>query len=96
MRSIEILDSLRLQFPHREAEFDLGVEVGALAVLMAQGEPMIRRFLLPDCVEQLRPLAEGFRYVLVATPGPDGLFEICLSSPAYGRPRLRVVSRSAL
>jgi len=92
VRRIEILDNLRLHFPEQDDEFDLGVEVGSLSVLMARGEAMIRRSVTEQCVEQLRPLAQGFRYALVATPGEEGMMDICLSSTAFGRPRFRVVS----
>ena len=95
MRRIEILDNLRLHFPARDGEFDLGVEVGSLAVLMALGEPSIRRVLSEDSVEQLRPLAENFRYRLVATPRVDGALDVSLASRAFERPRLQLVSNTA-
>jgi hypothetical protein len=37
MRKIEIIDDVRLRFPGRDSEFDIGIEVGAASVLMAQG-----------------------------------------------------------
>ena len=89
MRRIEILDDLHLRFPERDSEFDLGVEVGAIAVLMAMKEPLIQRVLTPACVEQLRPLAERFRYALVATPCEDGMQTSLV--PFSSRPQLRLV-----
>ena len=91
MRRLEIVDDLYLKFPGRTAEFDLGVEIGALSVLMAQGEAMLCRRLTADGVEQIRPIAERFGYSLIATPAKDGLVETSLIHRRYGRPKLRVV-----
>ncbi len=91
MRRLEVLDDLYLKFPRRSAEFDLGVEIGSLTVLMAQGEGMLCRRLTPDGVEQLRPIAERFGYSLIATAADDGLVDTSLIHRRYGRPRLRVV-----
>lgn len=92
MRRIEILEDLHLLFPGRDAEFDLGLEIGALSVLMAQGQRSIHRKLSGDCIEQLRPIAERFAYAMVATPAADAVhFDVNLSHRSYGRPRLRLV-----
>ncbi len=90
MRNIEILDDVRLRFPGRDAEFDLGVEVGSLSVLMAQGMPLIQREVSPGAVEQLRPIAERFRYALVATASGDETMSVSLVHWSR-RPLLRVV-----
>lgn len=90
MRTIEIIEDVRLRFPHRGAEFDTGVEVGALSVLMAQGAPLIQRELSVAATEQLRPIAERFRYALVATEKDDGLMQVSLLHWSR-KPLLRVV-----
>jgi hypothetical protein len=90
MRQIEIMEDVRLRFPGRSAEFDLGVEVGALCALMAGGEGLIQRTLSAECVEQLRPIAERFRYALVASPNEDGNQSVSLIHRSR-RPQLRVV-----
>lgn len=90
MRKIEILDDVRLRFPARDAQFDLGLEVGAVSVLLAQGAGLIQRELSPAAVEQLRPIAERFRYALVANAAEDGLCAVSLI-PWSRRPLLRVV-----
>ena len=90
MRVIEIIDDVRLRFPGRGAEFDIGVEVGALSVLMAQGAPLIQRQVSAAATEQLRPIAERFRYALVATEGENGLMNISLLHWSR-KPLLRVV-----
>lgn len=91
MRRLEILDDVYLKFPGRGTEFDLGIEVGAMAVLMAQGEAMLCRRFTPDGVEQLRPIAERFGYSLIATLAEDGMVDISLIHRRYGRPKLHVV-----
>lgn len=90
MRNIEIIDDVRLRFPGRDAEFDLGVEVGAVSVLMTQGAPLIQRELSMAAVEQLRPIAERFRYALVATASGDETMSVSLVHWSR-RPLLRVV-----
>jgi hypothetical protein len=89
MRRIEVLDDVFVRFPGRGDEFDLGIEIGSLCVRMATGEPLIQRHLSAECLEQLRPLAERFRYALVATPAEEG-FETSLIHWS-SRPKLRVV-----
>ena len=90
MRKIEIVDAVRLRFPERNSDFDLGLEVGAVSVLMAQGEPLIQRELSEAAVEQLRPIAERFRYALVASNSTPGMMEVSIM--AWSRkPLLRVV-----
>lgn len=37
MRRIEIIEDVRLRFPQRDGEFNVGIEVGAVSVLLAQG-----------------------------------------------------------
>lgn len=92
MRRIEILDEVRLRFPSRDAEFDVGIEVGSVSVLMAQGMSLIQRELSGEAVEQLRPIAERFRYALVANPaGEAGMMSVSLLHWSR-RPLLRVVS----
>ena len=90
MRTIEIIDEVRLRFPGRDAEFDLGVEVGSVSVLLAQGVSLVQRTLSIAATEQLRPIAERFRYALVATPAGEDMMEVSLLHWSR-RPLLRVV-----
>ena len=90
MRKIEILDDVRLRFPGRDQEFDLGVEVGVVSVLMAQGVQVIQRELSQAATEQLRPIAEKLRYALVATEAGEEMMHVTLSHWSR-RPLLRVV-----
>jgi hypothetical protein len=90
MQTIEIIDDVRLRFPGRSTEFDLGVEVGSVSVLLAQGVPLVQRTLSAAATEQLRPIAERFRYALVANSADDGMMEVSLVHWSR-RPLLRVV-----
>jgi hypothetical protein len=90
MRKIEIFDDVRLRFPGRDADFDLGVEIGAVSVLMAQGQALIQRDLSDAAVEQLRPIADSFNYALVAKGAASGMSHVSLS-PKSRRPLLRIV-----
>lgn len=91
MRKIEILDGVRLRFPGRDAEFDIGLEVGVVCVLIALGESLIQRELSSAAVEQLRPIAERYRYALVATATGEGMMSVSLLHWSR-RPLLRIVS----
>lgn len=91
MRRIEILEDVHVRFPGRGAEFDLGVEIGALTALMAIGDPIIERTVSPDAVEQLRPLAERFGYTVIAVPQEQSCL-VHLASGAHKRPSLRLIS----
>lgn len=90
MRKIEILEDVRLRFPGRDAEFDVGVEVGAVSVLLAQGVIMIRRELSHEATEHLRPVAEKFGYTVVATDAGSELMSVTIA-PRSHRPMLRIV-----
>ncbi|MFP5077051.1 hypothetical protein ACLE20_07060 [Rhizobium sp. YIM 134829] len=90
MRKIEIVDDLFLRFPGRGGEFDVGVEVGVVSVLMAQSVPFIQRTLSINAVEQLRPIAESLRYSLTSVPAEQGMAMLTLT-PRSKRPMLRIV-----
>lgn len=90
MRKIEILDDVRLRFPGRDAEFDIGLEIGAVSVLMAQSHPLIQRELSADAAEQLRPIAERFRYALISSDVGGGMKAVSLVH-WLRKPLLRVV-----
>ncbi|PWE54001.1 hypothetical protein DEM27_21960 [Metarhizobium album] len=55
---------MRLRFPRRDAEFDLGVEVVGISVLIAQGAMIIERDVTKEALEQLLTIAERFRYAV--------------------------------
>ena len=93
MRRITIVDGLTVRFPHRDASFGEGVEIGALAALMAIGTPEITRWIGSANLEQARALAEAFGYGLFETERRQDAVAVLLA-PRRRRPALRLV-RSA-
>jgi hypothetical protein len=63
MRHIHLSDDMRLRFPARSEEFDLGVEIGVIAALMEAHMREFTRRVSPANIDQARALAEkmGFR-----------------------------------
>lgn len=90
MRKIEIIDQVKLRFPGRTEEFDIGLEVGAVSVLLAQGVGLIERQLSHEATEQLRPLAERFGYTLIAVEESAAVMTVTIAHKSR-RPMLRVV-----
>lgn len=62
MRQIEVEDGLKLRFPGRDEEFDLGVEIGLLVAEFAAGRPEFTRSLANGNVEQARAVARQLGY----------------------------------
>jgi hypothetical protein len=90
MRKIEIIEDVKLRFPGRSAEFDTGVEVGAVSVLLAQGVLAVQRELSREATEQLRPIAEKFGYTIRASNCEAEISAVSIV-PKQRRPLLRVV-----
>jgi hypothetical protein len=65
VRQVEIESGLRLRFPRRSEEFDQGVEIGVLAVLMATGGMDFERSISVENLDQARALADKLGYHLV-------------------------------
>jgi len=65
MRYIHIDDGLRLHFPARSEDFDRGVEIGMLAVLMDQGSVEFTRKIARDNLPQVRVLAKQLGYRVI-------------------------------
>ena len=90
MRHIHLADGLRLRFPGRPEEFDQGVEIGMLAVLMDQGEREFSHSISTPNVEQARALAKQLGYtVLAAGADPEWTELVFRFGPA--RPKLKLV-----
>jgi hypothetical protein len=90
MRRITIADGLTLRFPHRDASFGEGVEIGALAALMATGTPEISRWIGGANLEQAYALAEALGYRLFETERREDAVAVLLT-PRRRRPALRLV-----
>src|SRR3954471_19189419 len=65
MRHIHLADGLRLRFPGRNEDFDQGVEIGMLAVLMDLGQREFCRWISIENRNQARALAEQLGYHVV-------------------------------
>ena len=66
MRRIHVEDGLSVRFPGRSEEFNEGVEIGMLAVLMSSGQRGFTRWLSPANLEQARAIADRMGYRLTA------------------------------
>jgi hypothetical protein len=90
MRHIHLADGVRLRFPGRPEEFDQGVEIGMLAVLMDLGEREFRRWISAANLGQARALAKQLGYTVVEGHGDAEWVELSFRhGPA--RPQLRLV-----
>jgi hypothetical protein len=90
MRHIHLAEGLRLRFPGRDENFDQGVEIGMLAVLMDMGTREFRRWISSANLEQARALAKQLGYQVIESPGEDGWADVVFRSGQV-RPQLRLV-----
>lgn len=90
MRQIHLTEGTRVRFPGRTEEFDQGVEIGILAVLMDFGTPELTRPIATSNLEQARALAEKLGYRLLEGAATEGHTTIILRR-AKIRPALKLV-----
>ena len=90
VRRIKVEDGLSLRFPSRGEEFDEGVEIGILAVLMSSGQRGFTRWLSTTNVEQARAIAEKMGYRLT-TGEIDGILTEAIFRTGLARPKLTLV-----
>jgi hypothetical protein len=90
MHHIHLAEGLRIRFPGRSADFDQGVEIGMLAVLMDQSATEFRRWISSANLEQARALAERLGYRIVEGMADGDWVELSFQNRA-ARPRLRIV-----
>ena len=90
MRHIHLADGLRLRFPGRNEDFDQGVEIGMLALLMDMGEREFRRWISTANLDQARALAKQLGYHVVES-GSDGEWTELVFRFGQARPQLRLV-----
>ena len=93
MRHIHLTDGLRLRFPGRDEEFDQGVEIGMLAVLMDLGTREFTRWISSDNLDQARALAKQLGYHVVEGSADAEWTELVFRTGS-AKPQLRLV-RSA-
>ena len=94
MRQVEIESGLRLRFPHRSEEFDQGVEIGMLAVLMATSGMDFERSISIENLDQARALADKLGYHLVCRTTDANAADV-LFKTGRPRPQLTLVHTSA-
>ena len=90
MRRIQVEDGLSLRFPGRDEEFNEGVEIGILAVLMSTGQRGFTRWLSSANVEQARAIADKMGYRLTTGEVDGGLVEAIFRT-GRARPKLTLV-----
>lgn len=94
MRRIHVEESLSLRFPGRDEEFNEGVEIGILIVLMSSGQRGFTHWISTANVAQARALAEKMGYRLTEGGSDAELTEVILRS-GRARPSLRLVHSAA-
>jgi hypothetical protein len=90
MQHIHLAEGVKLRFPARNVDFDQGVEIGILAVLMNQENTEFSRRISESNLAQARALAEQFGYRMVEGAHEGECVELTFYS-REARPRLRVV-----
>jgi len=90
MRHIHLDEGLRLRFPGRSEEFDQGVEIGMLAVLMDQGEREFTRWISRANLDQVRALAKQLGYHVVEGNGDKDWVNLIFRQ-GQAKPSLRLV-----
>jgi hypothetical protein len=90
VRRIHVENGLSLRFPNRDKEFDEGVEIGVLAVLMSSGARSFTHWVSTANVAQVRALAEGMGY-RVTEGEADGALTQVIFRTGGSRPKLTLV-----
>ncbi|MBA1158224.1 hypothetical protein [Microvirga mediterraneensis] len=92
MRHIHLDDGLRLRFPGRTEDFDQGVEIGMIAVLMDQGLGEFSRWIARSNLSQVEAIAKQMGYRIEDNGGDEEWADITfLHGTAKAKPKLRLV-----
>jgi hypothetical protein len=91
MRHIHLDEGVRLRFPSRSEEFDQGVEIGILAVLMDSTIREFSRRIARANLGQVRALARQMGYHVVEDQEDGEEFVELTFRHGSARPRLRLV-----
>ncbi len=94
MRRIHVEDGLSLRFPGRDEDFNEGVEIGILAMLMSSGQRGFTHWVSSANVEQAREIAGKMGYRLTEGHRDGGLTEVILRT-GRARPTLTLVHSRA-
>ncbi len=90
MRRIHVEDGLSLRFPGRSEDFNEGVEIGVLAVLMSSGQRGFSHWVSSANVEQAREVAGKMGYRLTEGDRDGSLTQVILRTGRM-RPMLTLV-----
>ncbi len=94
MRHIHLSEDMRLRFPARSEDFDLGVEIGVIAALMEAHMREFTRRVSPANLDQARSLAEKLGFRVLHAPVEDEWVDVTFRQ-GRARPSLKLVhSRS--
>ena len=92
MRHIHLDDGLRLRFPGRSEDFDQGVEIGMIAVLMDQGLNEFSRWIARSNLSQVEAIAKQMGYRIEENGGDGEWADITfLYGSVKAKPKLRLV-----
>jgi hypothetical protein len=92
MRHIHLDDGLRLRFPGRSEDFDQGVEIGMIAVLMDQGLTEFARWISRSNLSQVEAIARQMGYRIEEGGGDEEWVDVTfLHGAAKAKPKLRLV-----
>ncbi|WP_445501636.1 hypothetical protein [Microvirga sp. G4-2] len=92
MRHIHLDDGLRLRFPGRSEDFDQGVEIGMLAVLMDQEIPEFSRWISRSNLSQVEAIAKQMGYRIIEAGGDEDWVDITFRHGSIkAKPNLRLV-----
>ena len=94
VRRIHVEEGLSLRFPGRDEEFNEGVEIGILAVLMSSGQRGFTHWVSSATVSQARGIAEKMGYHLCEGASDGELTEVILRT-GRARPTLTLVHSAA-
>lgn len=90
MRHIHLDNGLRLRFPGRCEEFDQGVEVGMLAVLMDSQLQQFSRKIARSNLDQVRAIAKHMGYHVIEEQDGGEFVDVVFRHSSC-RPTLKVV-----
>ena len=90
MRQIHVEEGLTLRFPNRDENFNEGVEIGILAVLLSYGGRGFTHYVSSGTVEQAREMAVKMGYRLTEGATSGDLVEVIFRG-SRERPKLTLI-----
>ncbi len=92
MRHIHLDEGLRLRFPGRSEDFDQGVEIGMIAVLMDQENLEFTRWISRANLGQVEAIAKQMGYRVIEEGGDEEWADVTFRHISIkSKPNLRLV-----